>query len=64
MIPEKSKMKLRVRLAFLKRAADAMERMARRIGMDTYVAHNTRAAIRRLRIERPSKRRARRWTTK
>lgn len=64
MKPEKSKMKLRVRLAFLKRAADAMEKMARSQGMEGFVALSTRASIRRLRIGRPEKRRARKWTTK
>ena len=61
---QKSKMKLRVRLAFLKGAADAMESFARRNGMDTFVAISTRKQIRRLRAERPAKRRARKWTTK
>lgn len=57
--------KLRVRLAFLKRAADEMERAARRMGMgDGFSALRTRSLIRRLRLERPAKRRARRWTTK
>jgi hypothetical protein len=61
---DKGEMKLRVRLAFLKRMADAMESLAHRNNMDTFVAYNTRQQIRRLRFERPAKRRARKWTRK
>jgi hypothetical protein len=57
-------MKLRRRLAFLKWAADTVEKYARQHGMADFVAHNTRSLARKLRAERPAKRRARKWTTK
>ena len=56
------KMKLRVQLKFLKAAVDGLERHARRIGMFAFVAESTRRKIRSLRIDRPTKRRARHWT--
>lgn len=58
----KRKRKLRVLLKTLKAAADEMERVAHANGLTTYVAYNTRQQIRRLRIERPEKRRTRKWT--
>jgi hypothetical protein len=58
----KHKAKLRVLLKRLKAAADAMERFARRSDLSTYVAYNTRQKVRRLRIERPMKRKMRNWT--
>lgn len=57
------RVKLRVFLKRLKRAADDMERMARELGLPLFSAENSRRKIRRLRIERPDKRRARGWTT-
>jgi hypothetical protein len=53
--------KLRVFLKRLKRTADEMEKLARTLGVPFFLAENSRRAIRRLRIERPEKRRARRW---
>jgi len=55
-------MKLRVKLKRLKRAADAMEHTARKVGIGEFEAHNTRVEIQMLRLERPEKRRARKWT--
>ncbi|MFZ4682051.1 MAG: hypothetical protein ACOYMS_06090 [Terrimicrobiaceae bacterium] len=55
-------MKLRERLKLLKKAADAMESFAARMGMCPLVAVKTRAEIQMLRLERPEKRRARKWT--
>ena len=58
----KRKRKLRVLLKTLKAAADEMEQFARRSGLTTYVAYNTRHKVCRLRIERPMKRKMRNWT--
>ena len=55
-------MKLRVKLKRLKKFADALERFAGRIGMDPGVAVKTRAEIQMLRLERPEKKRDRKWT--
>ncbi len=60
----KPKRKLRVLLKVLKATADMMERVAHAGGLTEYVAYNTRQKIRRLRFERPLKRRARKWTRK
>jgi hypothetical protein len=60
----RKKAKLRVLLKRLKAAADKMERFAHAGGLTEYVAVNSRQKIRRLRIERPEKRRARKWTRK
>ncbi|MCX6972523.1 MAG: hypothetical protein NTV93_20560 [Verrucomicrobia bacterium] len=60
----KRKVKLRVLLKRLKAAADKMEQVAHSAGMPDYAAYNTRRQIRRLRIDRPLKRRARKWTRK
>ncbi len=60
----KRKRKLRALLKLLKATADEMERVAHADGLTTYVAYNTRQKIRRLRIERPEKRRTRKWTQK
>lgn len=58
------KVKLRVLLKRLKAAADAMERVAHKVGVPNFTAYGTRCQIRSLRIERPLKRRARKWTRK
>lgn len=55
-------MKLRNRIKFLNRAIIAMERMAKNISVGEFSALSTRSAVRRLRLERPAKRRARNWT--
>jgi len=55
-------MKLRVKLKRLKKFADALERFAGRNGMDPDVAFKTRAEIQMLRLERPEKKRDRKWT--
>ena len=39
-----------------------MERFAHAGGLTTYVPYNTRQKLRRLRIERPEKRRVGQWT--
>jgi hypothetical protein len=57
-------MKLRVLLKKLKAAADELEQMAQAGGLPEYVAENSRRKIRRLRIDRPAKRRVRKWTQK
>lgn len=60
----KHKVKLRVLLKRLKAAADELEQIAQAGGLPTYAAYNTRRKIRRLRIERPEKRRTRQWSRK
>ena len=60
----KPKQKLRVFLKRLKRTADEMEKLARSLGMPLFSAENSRRKIRRLRIERPDKKRVRKWTRK
>lgn len=57
-------MKLRILLKTMRRFARLMESTARARGLEDYYATSTRRAIRKHRIGRPAKRRARRWTTK
>lgn len=56
--------KLRVQIKRLKAAADALEKLACEEGLPGFSAENSRRKIRRLRIERPEKRRARKWARK